>query len=104
MNTLLEIAEGYRPRCLSLPLQNEAVAHYAAYLAESEYIVRTGDYSSRQPRRREREGDVEIEYQEYRSVADGGVPFTNTSAYEKWKALARRCRGGILISGGPILG
>ncbi|MEE6030435.1 DUF4054 domain-containing protein [Avibacterium paragallinarum] len=58
INTALELAESYRPQCLTEDKQDEAVAWYAAYLLAQSVEARANPLGIK----REREGDLEREY------------------------------------------
>ncbi len=96
MASYLTIAGGYAPTCLSLEKQNEAVAHYAAYLAQTGINEEAGLLPAQQVKR-EKEGDVEVEYVSSASSSAGIMAPIN--AYQKWLALFQMCRtGGIVVS------
>ena len=73
-----------------LRLADEAVAHYAVHI-----LLSSGRLESVRQVRREKEGDVEREYEDEKGT---GV-FAPASAYQRWEKLARVCRtGSISIS------
>lgn len=97
------IAEGYRPSCLPDERQNEAQAHYVAYLADEVYrSTASGDTSIVSvPRvvKREKEYNVEVEYEYAQSITATTI-VAPVSPYQSWQNLWRRCRaaGSITVS------
>lgn len=105
MTGYLQVAGGYRPTCLPDERQNEAQAHYAAYLADEVFrsSLLTDNSIVSLPRvvKREKEYNVEVEY-EYAlgKINAGGVAMAPMSPYQSWYALWKKCRvgGSITVS------
>lgn len=102
-NRALAMADARRPTCLSEDRQNEAVAHYAAFLLDgrlrdlqagpggSGVSVLAGPITS------EREGDIQ------RTYADGGGNSADletgpTTPFARYRALARLCGRGAIMT------
>jgi hypothetical protein len=93
---MLQMAQSRRPVCLSEEQQNEAQAHYAAYLLGKRHA---GTVSAEVPDgttvKREKQGNVEVEYAAPTSASDAGTG--PSSAYSSWKALNDMCAVGSII-------
>lgn len=97
----LTAAAMYRPSCLSEDAQNQAQAHYAAYLMGATYSE-TGTGGSSVgvsgPVIRERQGTSEVEYARASDTGPGGATGPVT-AYARWEALSLLCRRGAITAG-----
>lgn len=91
------VAASRRPTCLSDEEQNEAQAHYAAYL-----MLRTKAWTASESGGmvaspgsvvREKQGNVEVQY------GEGGGSSSSDTAFNAWHGMWRVCGvGGILVS------
>ena len=95
----MTIAQSRRPPCLSEEAQNEAQAHYAAYLLEMRYAQKSDQSAgSGNTVRREKQGNVEVEYNS--ATESSQVVSGPATPYASWKALNDVCtRGAIMTSG-----
>jgi len=96
----LVMAQSYRPYCLSEEAQNEAQAHYAAYLAGGVATHKSTEPAGgvvSGPVVRERQGTSEVEYAK---ATDTGPSATGPlSAYSRWAALKALCGKGAILAG-----
>lgn len=93
METFLEIAASYRPKCLSEERQNLAQAYYAAYLAEG-FLSRSATGKVVQiigALAAEREGNVEKRYTNTATAIKANTNDAPNSAYELWSAMNDLC-------------
>lgn len=101
IDKFLLAAEAYRPYCLGEEAQNQAQAHYAAYLMDGVYSSKSPGgvtESVSGPIVRERQGTSEVEYA--RASDTGPAAATGASTpYARWDAMAAVCRRGAILVG-----
>lgn len=93
----LEAGVAFRPKCLSDDLQNQAQAHYAAYLLAARFATKAGTASRPSLVEQEQEGDVIIKYASG-AAAQTAASFGPQTPYDAYKTLARRCTRGAILT------
>lgn len=96
----LQAGVAFRPKCLPDDLQNQAQAHYAAYLLSARYTSKIsggGQGSLRPPFiKSEQEGDVIVQYDT--GAALSKVNYGPITPYDAYSLLARRCTRGAILT------
>lgn len=111
----LSVAENFRPTCLNAEQQNQAQAHYAAYVLQFRQAMLAAGYSAAEtatavvagPIIEKQEGSTRVRYSE-KAAASGGstsIQLTTTgpgTPYAAWLALWNMCMG-ITDAGGEVV-
>jgi hypothetical protein len=98
----MSLAQSHRPACLLEEQQNEAQAHYAAWLLESRRLGLETTGASGATIVKEKQGNVEVQYGSA-TAASQAVSGPNTP-YASWKALADQCGFGAIIVSNAFCG
>lgn len=98
-------AEAHRPACLPDERQNEAQAHYAAYLMGRTLAWQQAGGAAAAPGTvvRERQGGVEVQYAQG-ETGGASVATGPATAYASWKALSDLCARGAILAGDAFVG
>lgn len=106
----LMVAKSYRPQCLNENMQNQAQAHYAAYVLE--FRRRTGgsvntiNNTAAGPIVEKQEGTTRVRYSDVLLGAANSSSQQLTmsgpgSAYAMWHSLWSQCTGANTVTGAP---
>jgi hypothetical protein len=101
---MLDLAEEFRPSCLSDKLQNIAQAYYAAYLLQdwqNQISSGGGDTTTNSGIvLSEKEGDISVTYADPRTTTGAGSEVTTPpkGPWEKWHRMWSLCKHGAILT------
>jgi hypothetical protein len=106
---MLDLAQEFRPPCLSEKMQNIAQAYYAAYLLQDWLNTSAPDGGTDNTTNSgivlsEKEGDISVTYADPNSATSGGPATPPKGPYEKWSKLNDMCKRGAITTkyGDPV--